>query len=368
MNTPTARVRAFGQSLWYDNIERAFIESGRLAELVTVDGIAGLTSNPTIFCKAVAGSDAYDSEIRELAASGLSPEEVCWALMKGDIRRAAAVMRPVHEASGGLDGYVSLELDPRLARDAEGTVAQAKALAAELALPNLLIKVPGTAEGLPAVRRLTAAGIPVNVTLLFSPERYAEVALAYVAGLEEHLARGGDPAATGSVASFFLSRIDAKVDRLIDAAPAGDPVKGLRGEAAVAVAKLVYARFRDLFDGSRFALLRAKGGREQRPLWASTSTKDPAYSDVKYVEALIGERTVNTLPHETLVAYRDHGGPASRVTEGFEEAVRAVRGVADAGIDLPAIYRELEEEGVRAFEESYRQLLATAERKMGDLR
>jgi transaldolase len=368
MTTPTARVRELGQSLWYDNIERSFVESGRLAELVATDGVAGLTSNPSIFSKAVAGSGAYDGEIRDLASSGLDPETVCWSLMKGDIRRAAEVMRPVYEQTVGEDGYVSLEVSPLLARDTEGTIRQAKELWADISLPNLLIKVPGTEEGIPAVKRLTAGGIRVNVTLLFSPDRYAEVALAYISGLQEFLLRGGDPATTGSVASFFLSRIDGKVDRIIDSRPAGETVRSLRGETAIAVAKLVYGRFRDLFDGSRFAPLRAKGGREQRPLWASTSTKDAAYSDVKYVEALIGERTVNTLPPETLLAFRDHGNPASRVTSGFDEAVRTVREISDSGIDLPAIFTELEEEGVRAFADSYRQLLGTVEKKMSALR
>jgi transaldolase len=367
-----ASVRRFGQSFWYDNISRSILDSGRLAAMVTDDGIAGVTSNPTIFMKAVEEGAEYDADIRLLAGQGRSVEETVLRLTADDIRRAADILRPVWNASGGDDGYVSLECDPHLAHDHPGTVREAARLRGEVDRPNLMIKVPGTARGALAVRELIAGGTNVNVTLLFSPDQYRRVAEAYLEGLEDRLARGLPLAEVRSVASFFLSRIDTVIDRLLDDRIRNHPDEGrrrqaaaLRGEAAIAVAKVTYGIFGELFGSERFRRLREAGGRIQRPLWASTGTKDPAYSDVKYVEGLVGPHTVNTLPQATLDAFRDHGRAEETLTRGLAESGATLASLEGLGIALDPVYRTLQEDGVRAFIESWESLLATVRRKMG---
>ncbi len=322
-----------------------------------------MTSNPAIFEKAIAGSHDYDAEIKALALQGKTPEQIYETLTVADIQMAADLFRSLYDRQHGGDGFVSLEVSPLLAHDTEGTVSEGRRLWKLVGRPNLLIKVPGTREGLLAITRLIGEGINVNVTLLFGLPRYREVAEAYIAGLETLAAKGGALDRVASVASFFLSRIDAMVDPLLakKAAEGGDAARAasaLRGQTAVASAKIAYRMLKDLFAKPGFQALARKGARVQRLLWASTSTKDPAYSDVKYVEPLIGPETINTVPLETLDAYRDHGEPASRVETGVEEAHGVLAGLARLGIDLTQITQSLEEEGVQKFVQAFDRLQA----------
>lgn len=359
---PLARLGELGQSPWYDYITRDLVTSGELARLIAEDGLKGMTSNPTIFEKAIAGSRLYDDDIRRLADEGKPAGEIFEALAVADVRAACDVFRPVHEASGGNDGLVSLEVSPALANDTAGTIHEAERLWATLDRPNAMIKIPGTREGLPAITHCIAAGISVNVTLLFSVERYAEVIEAFLAGLERRLEAGEPLAPVSSVASFFVSRVDGKVDPLLDRT--GDPLK-LRGRIAIANAAAAYRLFEWSTSTQRWERLQRAGARPQRPLWASTSTKDPRYPDVYYVEALIAPRTVNTLPPETYAAYRDHGHPAVRIQSEIASAQDRLNALASQGIDLAAITAELEEDGVTKFAASYRSLLAGLEAKVG---
>jgi transaldolase len=348
-----------GVSIWLDTLSRELLDSGAFAALIADSAVTGATSNPTIFAKAITGSDRYDNQLREAVAAGVrDAQELFFALALEDVRRAADLLRPVHDASAGRDGFVSFECTPDLADDTAATVAQAVELWERLARDNVMIKVPATAAGLPAIEELTARGVNVNVTLLFSVARYEEVIDAYLAGLERRASSGGPTDSIASVASFFVSRVDAKTDAML--ATGSD----LRGRVAIANARLAYARYSERFSERRWRALRDAGARPQRPLWASTATKDPAYSDVLYVEELIAPGVINTMPEATLRAFADHGDGGRPFDPRSTAAEETLRGAADAGIDLAAVTTELEREGVRAFCDSYRDLLACIEAKV----
>lgn len=358
-SSPIARLNEFGQSPWYDNLARELLTGGGLAAMIADDGIRGVTSNPTIFEKAMAAGAGYDEQLAESAAAGLDMAASYWALVRDDIAHAADLLRPVYERTEGQDGYVSVEVSPDLAHDATATIEQARSLFDALGRPNAMIKIPGTVEGLPAVTETIAAGINVNVTLIFSLTRHDAVIDAYLAGLERFVAAGGDPARIASVASFFVSRVDTETDRrLPDAHPR-------RGQAAVANAKLAYSQFRERFAGPRWDALAAKGARVQRPLWASTSTKNPAYSPTLYVDELIGADTVNTLAPPSIEALRNgEGSQRADTVEKDVEAARAVfLGLADAGVDFDDVTATLEREGVAAFSASFHDALGTLEKR-----
>lgn len=362
---PLVSLADLGQSIWLDYIDRRILD-GTLARLIREDRLAGLTSNPAIFEKAIASDADYAVSLAGLRTA--SAERLYETLVLTDIGRAADEFLPVYEATQGRDGYVSIEVSPLLARDTAATVREARALWAKLERPNIMIKVPGTREGLPAFRELISEGINVNVTLLFSVGRYVEVLDAYMEGLEARRARGLSLAGVASVASFFLSRIDVKVDALLDgmAASGGgakaEAAKKLRGQAAIASAGFAYRRCMEITAAPRWQALRAAGAAPQRLLWASTGTKDPAYSDIKYVEALIAPDTVNTLPVETLDAYRNHGKPALRIEQAMADAPATLRGLLDLGIEMHAVDDALEEEGIEKFIKPYRSILQTIER------
>ncbi|MEM7092895.1 MAG: transaldolase [Actinomycetota bacterium] len=352
-----------GQSPWLDNLRRDWITSGELDRWVE-RGVRGLTSNPTIFQKAIGGSDAYDDELAELVAAGLDTEGCYWGLVTTDIKGALAALAPVHESSHGEDGYVSVEVAPDLAHDTDGTLAAARELDGGIAAPNLYIKIPGTAEGLGAIQQATADGISVNVTLLFSLQRYDEVIEAYLSGLE---AAEGDLSRISSVASFFISRVDAAVDAALD--EIGSPeALALRGKTAVANGQLAYGLARRRFSGDRWDALVARGARMQRPLWASTSTKNPDYPDTKYVDELIGPDSVNTLPDATLAAFEDHGTVARTVDLDLGAAQQVLDGIAAVGVDLDAIAAQLEADGVASFSASFDDLLNTLEGRIAGMR
>jgi transaldolase len=361
---PLVRLGELGQSPWYDYITRDLVTSGELARLIAEDGLRGMTSNPSIFEKAVAGSRLYDADIRRPADHGRSAQEIFEALALADVQAACDLFAPVYESSGGGDGLVSLEVSPTLANDTAASIHEAQRLWRSLDRPNAMIKIPGTAAGLPAITHCIAAGISVNVTLLFSVERYAAVIDAFLDGLDRRLDAGLPLRPVSSVASFFVSRVDGKVDPLLD--ELGDP-KGLRGRIAIANACAAYRLFEWSIGTPRWDRLAKAGARPQRPLWASTSTKDPRYTDVHYVEALVAPRTVNTLPPETFAAYRDHGRPAVRIQEGVAAAPGQLKTLTELGIDLAAITRELEVEGVAKFAASYASLLAGIDVKAGAL-
>ena len=360
------RLREHGQSIWYDNIQRLLIENGGLEELVA-QGVRGLTSNPSIFERAIAGSDDYDLPLLRLALLEQSTLQIYEALVLEDIRDAAEILRPVYEDSQGLDGYVSLEVAPTLAHDTEGTIREAVHLFEAIGAPNVMIKVPATEEGIPAIADLIGQGINVNVTLIFGLSNYRQVANAYIEGLEHLIASGGDPKSVASVASFFVSRVDTMVDRTLDQ----KGIDGLRGKAGIANSKLAYQAFRALFSGDRWDELSVLGGRPQRPLWASTSTKDPRYPDTMYVEGLIGPETVNTVPPATLDHFIDHGEVAETLSADPEAAQAVLRQLEEAGVDMAEVTRTLQQEGVRAFTESYEKLLdaiAAKSRRLMQLR
>jgi len=360
--SPICRLLEYGQSPWYDNLRRKLISDGDLARMAADDCIRGVTSNPTIFEKAVSAGEEYDSAVAELAAQGLSTEDIGWKIVTEDVAAACEVFRPAFEESGGGDGFVSLEVDPTLAHDTEGTIAQARQLHEQLGLANLMVKIPATAEGVPAIEAMIAEGRKINVTLIFSLERHAEVIEAYLTGLERFVSGGGDPAQVASVASFFVSRVDTEADRRL---PDGHP---LRGKVAVANAKLAYQLFRQRFSGDRWDRLAAAGARLQRPLWASTSTKNPAYSDTLYVDELVGRDTVNTLAPASIEALRDHGDPKPDTIEGDLDAARTVMDeLAAAGIGYDDLTATLEREGVDAFARSYQDFLAALDKRKKEL-
>jgi transaldolase len=341
-----------GVSIWLDTLSRELLDSGGFAALAADCAVTGATSNPTIFAKAITGSDAYDDQLRAAVASGVrDPQELFFELALDDVRDAADVLRPAYDASEGRDGFVSFECTPDLADDTAATISQALELWNRLARPNVMIKVPATEAGIPAIEELTARGVNVNITLLFSVARYEQVIDAYTAGLERRTAAGQAVDAIASVASFFVSRVDTKADALL---PADSP---LRGRLAIANAHLAYGHYRERFADERWGALSAAGARPQRPLWASTGTKDPAYSDVLYVEELIAPDVVNTMPEATLRAYADHGQAARVLSESTAEAEDILRDADRVGIDLAAITAQLEREGVQSFCASYDELI-----------
>ena len=356
---PLKQVLRFGQSLWYDGL----VSPQDFEKLVSEDGIRGATTNPTIFEKALS-SHEYDVQIRKALASGRRPEEVYQDLAVRAVQGVADVFDPVYQKTDGLDGYVSIEVSPLLARDTEGTLREARELHALVSRKNIMIKVPATREGVPAIHRLIAEGINVNVTLIFSAERYREVMEAYLGGLEERAEAGKSVHNVASVASFFVSRVDTAVDGLIQKKSDAIPhLKTLFGKAAIANSKIAYKEFESFFSGTRFKALESKGARKQRPLWASTGTKNPDYSDVFYVEALIGPESVDTMPPATMDAYRDHGQPALKIRDGVQEAARVLQELEKAGVSLKGVTQELEEAGVRSFSDSYEKILKGIEAK-----
>jgi transaldolase len=363
------RLRDAGQSIWLDLLSRELVQSGELRRLIDEDSVTGVTSNPSIFQKAISHSGAYDDQIRRSLAETDDPRAVFFALAVTDVRDACDVFRPVFDASGGADGFVSLEVDPGLAFATEATFQQAVELHGRVDRPNLYVKIPATREGLPAIEDCIARGVPINVTLIFSLARYSEVVTAYRQGLERLAADGGDLARVSSVASFFVSRLDTEADaRLERLAAAGGAGRGLEGRLGIASARLAYRHFRDAFSGPDWERLASAGARPQRPLWASTSTKNPAYRDVLYVEELIGRETVNTMPLETLEAFRDHGEVRGEtVAEDVEAAERLLVGLAEAGVDYEDVVGTLEREGVQKFADAFDQLLAGIAARQGEL-
>ncbi|MCI0587323.1 MAG: transaldolase [Planctomycetes bacterium] len=360
MNPRAERLRRIGQSLWLDYIDRGLLDRGELARMTEQDGVSGVTTNPTIFEKAIRTTPAYDAGIAPLARQGLAAAAIAERLMIEDVARAADVLRPTYDATSGRDGFVSLEVRPSLARDAEATFAEATRLFALVRRPNAMIKIPATREGWEAIRRATAEGVNINATLIFSCRHYEGVAKAYVEGLAERSRRGRDLRSVASVASVFVSRVDTALDGKL-----ADP--SLQGRAAVANAKTIYAEFRAFFSGEPFRALASKGAAIQRVLWGSTGTKNPRYPDTKYVDELVGPDTVNTVPPQTLTAFLDHGATESVVGEGLEEARALLARIASLGIDLEAVCGKLQDEGVDAFAKSYDSLLAAIEERRGAL-
>ena len=344
---------AIGQAIWLDFIRRSFLDSGELGKLVG-KGLRGVTSNPSIFQKAITASTDYDAAVERLVGEGSSVNDIYEALAIQDIRRACDIMQPVYGSTDGLDGYVSLEVNPKLAYDTEGTVMEARRLSSLVDRPNVMIKVPATPEGIPAIETLTGEGININVTLIFSLEQYEDSAMAYIHGLEKLAAANVDFSRVASVASFFVSRVDGKIDPKL--AALGD--KEIQGKIAIANAKMAYHRFGELFSGPRWDKLAAQGARVQRPLWGSTSTKNPDYPDTLYVDELIGPHTVNTLPPETLDAFLDHGNAARTVDADVEQARQDLAQLADLGIDLDDVTSQLLGEGVDAFADSFDELMS----------
>lgn len=362
MTSPIARLVEYGQSPWYDNLRRQIIEGGELARMMAEDGLRGVTSNPTIFEKAVSAGEEYDDQLFALVRRGRSTEDIGWELIITDISAAADVLRPVHDRLGGADGFVSIEVNPDLAHDTDTTIAQVRAFHERLARPNVLVKIPATAAGVPAIQAMIAEGRNINVTLTFSLTRYGEVIEAYLSGLERFLDGGGDLSRVSSVASFFVSRVDTEADRRL---PEGHP---LRGKVAVANAKLAYRLFKERFAGERWERLAARGARCQRPLWASTSTKNPAYSDTLYVDELVGRDTVNTLAPASMEALRAHGDPRPDTVERDVEGAEAViAGLAEAGVDYEDLTATLEHDGVGAFARSYHDFLAALDKRREQL-
>src|SRR4051812_18037201 len=355
----------YGQSIWLDYIHRKLIRTGELKKLIAEDGLRGMTSNPTIFEKAIAHGTDYDETFKAALADNpkIATGDIYERLVIEDIRAAADVLRPVYDETGGADGFVSIEVSPHLANDTDGTIAEARRLKKDVGRPNVMIKVPATPAGIPAIETLTAEGVNVNITLMFSMSHYEAVARAYVRGLE----RAADPHAISSVASFFVSRVDTLVDPQLE--KIGTPeALALRGKLAIANSKAVYRRFEEIFHGEGFAALKSRGARVQRPLWASTGTKNPAYSDVLYVENLIGPDTVNTLPPATIDAFRDHGAASgATVKENLHEAMAVLGKAAKLGIDLEAVGKKLQDDGVAAFIKSFDDLAAALEKKRAEI-
>ena len=365
MTNPLVALGQLGQSPWYDFITRDLVRSGELARLIREDGLLGMTSNPTIFEKAVAGSSDYDADIRQLTAVGKKAAEVFEILAVADVQAACDLFRPVWDARKTGDGTVSLEGSPTLAHDTAGTITEAQRLWERVGRPNVMIKIPGTKAGLPAITECLSRGINVNVTLLFSVSRHREVIEAYFQGLEKRVAGGGAVDRLCSVASFFVSRVDGRVDPMLDRL--GDAGQTIRGTTAIANAAAAYSAFQQAFQGPRWEALAAKGAQKQRPLWASTSTKDPKYPDTYYVEALVAPATVNTLPPDTFAAYRDHGHPAAGITAHLHGAEAQLERLQALGVDLTEVTAFLETDGVTKFAASYQSLLAGIEAKAGAL-
>ncbi len=363
MGNPLIELESFGQSIWMDFLRRSAIDSGELKQLIDQDGVSGVTSNPSIFEKAIAGSHDYDEAVLTLARQGKSVQEIYEALTVEDIQRTADLFRPVYDRLDGKDGFVSLEVSPTLAGDTAGSIQEAHRLWKKVGRPNLMIKIPATEAGLPAIRQLIGEGINVNITLLFGLPSYRQVVDAYLAGLETLAAQGKPLDRSASVASFFLSRIDTLADPILkkirlDGGPRAELVAGLYGELAIASAKVAYQIYQEIFAQDRFKKLAQKGARTQRLLWASTSTKNPEFSDVKYVEPLIGRDTINTLPLETIHLYRDHGSPALSLEDNVEQAYQKLDQLGLAGLDMNFLTKQLEDEGVEKFEKAFETLMS----------
>jgi transaldolase len=360
---PLQRLADHGQSVWIDFLSRDLVHGGELERMMREDAVVGVTSNPTIFQKAISAGNAYDEQLREVLAEERDPSEVFVQLASRDVADASDLLRPVWEETGGLDGYVSIEVDPTVAYDTEATTAQAARFHELIDRPNLFVKIPATKPGLPAIEDMIAKGKSINVTLIFSLQRYAEVAEAYLRGLERLVAGGGNPAPVASVASFFVSRVDTEADRRLEAI--GGKALTLRGKLAIANARLAYQRYKELFSGERWEFLAGKGANPQRCLWASTSTKNPDYRDVLYVEELIGAMTVNTMPEETIRAFQDHGVVAETLERELDGARKLLDDLAEAGVDYDDVVATLEREGVEKFADSFAELLAGIREKAG---
>jgi transaldolase len=365
---PLKKLEALGQSIWLDYIRRDLTESGRLRRLIEEDGLRGMTSNPALFEKAIAESRIYDQDIRKMSLQKKDIKEIYEVLSQRDVQRAADDFRQVYDRTGGYDGYVSLEVNPHLAHDTKSTIEEARRLWSGLNRPNVFIKVPATVNGLPAIQQLISEGINVNVTLIFGLPRYRQVAEAYIAGLEMLAAQGKPLKQTVSVASFFLSRIDTLVDPMVEkfmmsGSKEGEIAKKVHGQVAISSAKVAYQMYKEIFGGDRFQKLTGMGAKTQRLLWASTGTKNPDYSDVKYIEPLIGPDTVNTIPPETLDAYRDHGDPESRLEQDVEEAYRAMAQLPELNINIDKVTQKLEEESVRKFIDPFDMLMEALAKK-----
>ena len=353
-----------GQSVWFDTLSRDLVHTGGLARMMDEDAVTGVTSNPTIFQKALSEGEAYDTQLKELLGTVDDSSEIFFALALDDIRDACDVLRPAFESSGGVDGFVSMEVEPGIAYDTKRSFEQARWIVSQVARPNLYVKIPATEPGLPAIEDCIAHGTPINITLIFSLERYAAVVEAYLRGLERLVAGGGDPSPVVSVASFFVSRVDTEADKRLEAIGRRD----LQGKLAVANAKLAYQHYLQAFSGPRWDFLAGKGARPQRCLWASTSTKNPAYNDVMYVDDLIGPDTVNTMPLETIEAFQDHGRVAGdTVLEGVDEARQLLDDLAAAGVDYGDVTTTLEAEGVQKFSDSFDQIMDSIRVKRGAL-
>jgi transaldolase len=355
------RLSALGQSVWIDFLSRDLVHQGGLARLMDEDAVSGVTSNPTIFQKAISQGSAYDEQLRDLVDHEEDSKEIFIALAARDVGDACDLMRSVWDGGAGLRGYVSMEVDPTLAYDSEGTLAEAKRLHALVDKPNLYVKIPGTAAGLGPIEEMIAIGKSINVTLIFSLQRHREVMEAYIRGIERLVAAGGDPRPVSSVASYFVSRVDTEADKRLESH------RELQGKLAVANAKLAYQNWKEVFSGERWEALEAKGASKQWCLWASTSTKNPAYRDVLYVEDLIGPETVNTMPEETIEAFQDHGEVALTLDRDLDEARRVFEGVEAAGVSYDDVTRTLEVEGVQKFSDSFEELLGGIQSKRGEL-
>ncbi len=367
-DNPLKKLEMLGQSIWLDYIRRDLISSGKLRRLIEEDGLRGMTSNPSIFEKAIAESQLYDQDIRELALKKKDVKTIYETLSQRDVQNAADEFKPIYEKTDGKDGYVSLEVNPHLAHDTKGTIEEGRRLWVALNRPNVFIKVPATSDGLPAIRQLISEGINVNVTLLFGLPRYRQVAEAYIAGLEARAAQGKPVKQLTSVASFFLSRIDTLVDPLVEKflEPGGkkaEIAKKVHGQVAISSAKAAYQIYKEIFGSDRFKKLADKGARGQRLLWASTSTKNPDYSDIKYIESIIGSDTVNTVPLETIDAYRDHGDPKLRLEHDVKEANLIMTRLPELGINIDKVTQQLEDEGVKKFNEPFDKLMETLTKK-----
>lgn len=349
----------YGQSPWLDNLTRSQLRDGTLQRRIR-DGIRGVTANPTIIAKAIASAADYDEQFAALTSAGCSVEDAYWDMVVTDAIDALTLLRPIFHGADGEDGFVSVEVAPGLARNTEATVTAARWLHHRIGMPNLLVKIPATREGIPAIRAMVAAGHSINITLLFSLARYAEVIDAYLTGLETYTASGGDPTHVHSVASFFVSRVDTEVDRRLDGIGTPDAQR-LRGRAAIAQAKLAYQLFTERFSGERWQRLQSLGAHLQRPLWASTSTKDPSYLDTRYVDGLIGRDTINTLPEPTIAAFEDHGRLANTLTTDVGESTEVLDRLAAVGVDMDDVGRVLTDQGVAAFNRAYHDILAHLE-------
>ena len=363
-----------GQSPWIDDLKRSYVRQGGLAELAEL-GIRGVTSNPSIMTKAIEAGTDYDEQFGELIRADVPIEDAYWELVLADVTGALDILRPLYNSSKGGDGFVSVEVAPDLAHDTEGTIASARSLHSRIDRPNLFVKIPATTEGIPAIEEMIASGRKINVTLIFSLERYEAVIEAYLSGLERLISSGGDASSVASVASFFVSRVDTEVDRRLAAIAAQEPgaprakqALDLRGKAALAQARVAYSIFQDRFTTPRFEALKKKGARTQRPLWASTSTKNPSYPDLLYVNGLIGPDTVDTMPYDTAQAFLDHGTVARTVDSGIAEEKEILSSLAEVGVDLDDVTLQLENEGVAAFAKSFDELHERLEEKAAALR